>query len=80
MEDVQRQIISKINPEMLAHAQYIKGDGSPGSLRFLKLGPGMHVYSLQACMIHIKLLFPLLLYKEKRRTCVLQNERQSLSH
>jgi hypothetical protein len=33
-------IISKINPQMLAGAEYIQGDGSPGSLRVFKLGPG----------------------------------------
>lgn len=33
-------IITKINPEMLADARYIQGDGSPGSLRLFKLGPG----------------------------------------
>lgn len=35
------EIISKINPEMLALAQYVEGDGSPGSLRLFKLGPGL---------------------------------------
>lgn len=40
------EIISKINPEMLAHAEYIQGDGSPGSLRLFKLGPGMHAQLL----------------------------------
>ncbi|XP_010260193.1 PREDICTED: MLP-like protein 423 isoform X2 [Nelumbo nucifera] len=34
------EIISKINPNMLARAEYIEGDGSPGSLRVFKLGPG----------------------------------------
>ncbi|XP_041006607.1 MLP-like protein 423 [Juglans microcarpa x Juglans regia] len=38
------EIISKINPEMLAQAEYIKGDGSPGSLRRFKLGPGVSKY------------------------------------
>ncbi|XP_031253399.1 major strawberry allergen Fra a 1-E-like [Pistacia vera] len=38
------QIISKINPEMLAHAEYIQGDGSPGSLRLFKLGPAVQSY------------------------------------
>ncbi|GFZ05669.1 hypothetical protein Acr_17g0012410 [Actinidia rufa] len=38
------EIISKINPEMLAAAQYIEGDGSPGSLRLLKLGPAVSGY------------------------------------
>lgn len=35
------EIISKINPNMLAGARYLNGDGSPGSLRLLKLGPGI---------------------------------------
>lgn len=35
------EIITKINPQMLAHAEYIQGDGSPGSLRLFKLGPGI---------------------------------------
>nr|CAN79082.1 hypothetical protein VITISV_004821 [Vitis vinifera] len=38
------EIISKINPEMLAAAQYIQGDGSPGSLRLFKLGPAVRGY------------------------------------
>lgn len=33
-------IISKINPEMLAAAEYLQGDGSPESVRLFKLGPG----------------------------------------
>ncbi|KAJ6433451.1 hypothetical protein OIU84_017191, partial [Salix udensis] len=36
------EIISKIYPEMLAHAEYIEGDGSPGSLRLFRMGPGIH--------------------------------------
>ncbi|OVA07769.1 Bet v I domain [Macleaya cordata] len=38
------KIISKINPDMLSSAQYIEGDGSPGSLRLFKLGPAVHGY------------------------------------
>ncbi|KAG8642465.1 MLP-like protein 423 [Manihot esculenta] len=38
------EIISKINPEMLALAQYVEGDGSPGSLRLFKLGPAICNY------------------------------------
>ncbi|KAI3937000.1 hypothetical protein MKX01_015215 [Papaver californicum] len=38
------KIISKINPDMLSGAEYIKGDGSPGSLRVFKLGPAVHSY------------------------------------
>lgn len=37
------EIISKINPEMLAGAVYLEGDGSPGSLRLFKLGPGIPI-------------------------------------
>ncbi|XP_062152467.1 major strawberry allergen Fra a 1-E-like [Alnus glutinosa] len=37
-------IISKINPQMLAGAEYIQGDGSPGSLRVFKLGPAVSNY------------------------------------
>uniref|UniRef100_A0A6N2M2Q4 Bet v I/Major latex protein domain-containing protein n=1 Tax=Salix viminalis TaxID=40686 RepID=A0A6N2M2Q4_SALVM len=33
------EIISKIYPEMLARAEYIEGDGSPGSLRLFRMGP-----------------------------------------
>ncbi|KAF3774624.1 MLP-like protein 423 [Nymphaea thermarum] len=32
--------VSKISPDMLAAAEYLQGDGSPGSLRLFKLGPG----------------------------------------
>ncbi|PQM35117.1 uncharacterized protein Pyn_16498 [Prunus yedoensis var. nudiflora] len=32
-------IINKINPEMLTSAEYIEGDGRPGSPRLYKLGP-----------------------------------------
>ncbi|XP_062106014.1 uncharacterized protein LOC133817491 [Humulus lupulus] len=38
------KIISQIKPEMLAHAEYVQGDGSPGSLRLLKLGPALQNY------------------------------------
>uniref|UniRef100_A0A2N9EUD1 Bet v I/Major latex protein domain-containing protein n=2 Tax=Fagus sylvatica TaxID=28930 RepID=A0A2N9EUD1_FAGSY len=38
------EVISKINPEMLAGAEYIQGDGSPGSLRLFKLGPAISNY------------------------------------
>lgn len=34
------EIISKINPDLLSTAEYIQGDGAPGSLRLFKLGPG----------------------------------------
>lgn len=34
------EVISKINPDYLAGAAYLQGDGSPGSLRHFKLGPG----------------------------------------
>ncbi|KAJ6433452.1 hypothetical protein OIU84_017191 [Salix udensis] len=38
------EIISKIYPEMLAHAEYIEGDGSPGSLRLFRMGPAVSSY------------------------------------
>ncbi|KAF6142023.1 hypothetical protein GIB67_037991 [Kingdonia uniflora] len=38
------EIISRINTDMLAGLEYIQGDGSPGSLRLLKLGPSVHGY------------------------------------
>ncbi|XP_030929008.1 uncharacterized protein LOC115955096 [Quercus lobata] len=38
------EVISKINPEMLAQAEYIQGDGSPESLRLFKLGPAISNY------------------------------------
>ena len=34
------EIVSKIDPNMLAGAEYLRGDGSPGSLRLFRLGPG----------------------------------------
>ncbi|XP_077211233.1 MLP-like protein 423 [Tasmannia lanceolata] len=37
-------IISKINPDMLAGAEYLQGDGSPGSLRLFRLGPAVSGY------------------------------------
>lgn len=54
------QIISQIKPEMLVRAQYIEGDGSPGSLRLFKLGPGLFLsLSKSICVInyHYFLLF-----------------------
>ncbi|XVE49930.1 hypothetical protein DITRI_Ditri01bG0121400 [Diplodiscus trichospermus] len=38
------EIISKINPEMLSGAEYIHGDGGPGTLRLFKLGPAVCNY------------------------------------
>ncbi|KAF5745951.1 Polyketide cyclase/dehydrase and lipid transport superfamily protein [Tripterygium wilfordii] len=38
------QVISKINPEMLASAKFIEGDGGPGSVRLFKLGPAVKDY------------------------------------
>ncbi|XP_057953945.1 MLP-like protein 423 [Malania oleifera] len=38
------EIMSKINPQMLARAEYTHGDGSPGSLRKFKLGPAVCTY------------------------------------
>lgn len=52
------QIISKINPDMLAHAEYIQGDGSPGSLRLFKLGPGISAplsFSLDVLIFHLNM-------------------------
>lgn len=34
------EIVGKIDPEMLAGAKYLRGDGGPGSLRLFRLGPG----------------------------------------
>lgn len=51
------EIISKINPEMLAHAEYIQGDGSPGSLRLFKLGPGMYAKLILILYTHIPTYF-----------------------
>lgn len=48
------QIISKIKPEMLVRAEYIEGDGSPGSLRLFKLGPGL---SLSLKLINLPSIF-----------------------
>jgi hypothetical protein len=45
------EIISKINPEMLALAEYSEGDGSPGSLRLFRLGPG--IFSLATSLLKI---------------------------
>uniref|UniRef100_A0A0E0IB24 Bet v I/Major latex protein domain-containing protein n=1 Tax=Oryza nivara TaxID=4536 RepID=A0A0E0IB24_ORYNI len=36
------ETLGKINPEMLSGAEYLEGDGSPGSLRIFKLGPALH--------------------------------------
>ncbi|OAY66554.1 uncharacterized protein LOC109721869 [Ananas comosus] len=38
------EVLSKIEPDMLASAEYIQGDGTPGSLRLFKLGPALHGY------------------------------------
>ncbi|OMO67282.1 hypothetical protein COLO4_30195 [Corchorus olitorius] len=38
------EIITKINPEMLSGAEYIHGDGGPGTLRLFKLGPAVCNY------------------------------------
>nr|XP_004248168.1 uncharacterized protein LOC101264072 [Solanum lycopersicum] len=40
--------ISRINPQMLAKAEYIKGKGEPGSLRCFKLGPALSKYVKQS--------------------------------
>ncbi|KAM3204260.1 hypothetical protein T459_24885 [Capsicum annuum] len=41
-------IISKINPQMLAKAEYVQGDGEPGSLRCFHLGPALSNYVKQS--------------------------------
>ncbi|KAJ0971784.1 hypothetical protein J5N97_019743 [Dioscorea zingiberensis] len=38
------EIISKIDPSMLVGAEYLQGDGSPGSLRLFRLGPVVKGY------------------------------------
>ncbi|XP_031379879.1 uncharacterized protein LOC116195052 [Punica granatum] len=37
-------IISKINPQMLSSAEYVHGNGNPGSLRLFRLGPAVSNY------------------------------------
>lgn len=55
------KILSRINPDMLASAEYIEGDGSSGSLRVLKLGPGKYLLHLPPT--HTLLVFcPVVLY------------------
>jgi hypothetical protein len=39
------ETLGKISPEMLSGAEYLEGDGSPGSLRIFKLGPGKETIS-----------------------------------
>ncbi|KAL7185534.1 hypothetical protein ACSBR2_027473 [Camellia fascicularis] len=41
------EIISKINPQMLAAAKYVNGDGNPGSLKLFKLGSGQSLSLIQ---------------------------------
>ncbi|KAG6572365.1 uncharacterized protein LOC111811825 [Cucurbita pepo subsp. pepo] len=38
------EVISKINPELLSRAEYVQGDGGPGTLRLFKLGPALRSY------------------------------------
>ncbi|KAG9448095.1 hypothetical protein H6P81_014223 [Aristolochia fimbriata] len=38
------EVMSKVNPDMLAGAEYLQGDGNPGSLRLLRLGPAVREY------------------------------------
>lgn len=47
------EIISQINPEMLSGAEYIQGDGGPGSLRLFKLGPGNPYMSLSQFIVFV---------------------------
>lgn len=37
---VDNDVLSRIKPELIAGAEYLQGDGSPGSLRRCILGPG----------------------------------------
>ncbi|XP_038887757.1 major strawberry allergen Fra a 1.08-like [Benincasa hispida] len=37
-------VVSKINPELLSRAEYVQGDGGPGTLRLFKLGPAVRSY------------------------------------
>jgi len=38
------ELLKKVNPNFLANAEYVEGDGRPGSIRLLKLGPGVNTY------------------------------------
>ncbi|KAK4344658.1 hypothetical protein RND71_034834 [Anisodus tanguticus] len=40
--------ISRVNPQMLAKAEYIQGEGEPGSLRRFQLGPALSNYVKQS--------------------------------
>ncbi|KAF5934821.1 hypothetical protein HYC85_025950 [Camellia sinensis] len=51
------EIISKINPEMLAAAEYVNGDGNPGSLRLFKLGSGIVIKSIRYQSINNTFLY-----------------------
>lgn len=45
------ETMSQINPDMLAKAEYLHGDGSPGSLRLFKLGPGIYCSHLSIYLL-----------------------------
>jgi len=38
------ELIKKVNPSFLANAEYLEGDGRPGSVRLVKLVPGENTY------------------------------------
>ncbi|XP_059302751.1 major strawberry allergen Fra a 1-B-like [Lycium ferocissimum] len=40
--------ISRVNPQMLSKAEYIQGEGEPGTLRRLQLGPALSSYVKQS--------------------------------
>ncbi|GLJ17075.1 hypothetical protein SUGI_0295390 [Cryptomeria japonica] len=42
------ELTRKVNPDLLADAQYLEGDGTPGSIRLLKLGPAVNKYVSQS--------------------------------
>jgi hypothetical protein len=75
-------IISKINPQMLARAEYIEGDGNPGSLRVFKLGPGIYPsIPLSQTLFHqlkFSNILPLIyIYINKRMGYVSYNKQKS---
>lgn len=50
------EVVSKINPELLSRAEYVQGDGGPGTLRLFKLGPGIFLsqkFLFQFLVLHI---------------------------
>lgn len=45
------ELTRKVNPDLLADAQYIEGDGAPGSIRLLKLGPGNGIFVFNSAYV-----------------------------